>query len=104
MILNLTKKQFADFSTPQKQACGGHPVHTEHVTTIDEYDEAVYRLRNVVTMVIVDPNNFILANDICNSVAIPVVTLDVEQQYACTDVGDCPMGWAFREYDPYEEG
>lgn len=97
MILNTTNKHFFAFSAMQRLATHGEPVLTtsrpircveDFYAFYDAYDKAT-------TKVIVDKSDFVLANDICNAVTCPVVTLDVEIN---ADTGNVE----FLEYDPYE--
>ncbi|NLV87549.1 MAG: hypothetical protein GX025_10110 [Clostridiales bacterium] len=96
MILNTTDKPFFAFSAMQRLATHGETVVSQHVQNLDEFDAFYARYRNVASKVIVDDTDFILANDICNSVDCPVVTLDIEN---IIDRGT----WEFREYNPDEE-
>lgn len=102
MILNISGKPYREFSITQRLACHGETVATHIVTDIEGFEKVYDLFESSVSFVIVNKNNFMLANDVCNYVRCPVVTLDVEQEFASTDVGDCPMGWAFIEYD-YDE-
>lgn len=84
MVLNLTNKRLADFSVYQRLALQGESVVTvsRPVTTIDEFDSYLNRYENILSAIIVDKDiDVVLANDIINSVDVPVVTLDVE--YLC---------------------
>ena len=96
MILYVTSKLLFEFSAVQRLATHGESVTSQHVTTLDEFDALYHKYRPAVTKIIVDDEDFILANDICNSVNCPVVTLDVER---LLDDGE----WEFREYNPDEE-
>lgn len=96
MILNTTDKPFFAFSAMQRLATHGEAVTSQHITNIADFDIFYARYRNIVTKVIVDDVDFMLANDICNSVDCPVVTLDIESE---VEKGT----WEFREYNPDEE-
>lgn len=80
MILNFTNKPFFTFSAAQRLATHGESVITPFQGVKSIY--AIYRLldayKNVLTKVIIDEDDFVLANEICNAVTCPVVTLDVE--------------------------
>lgn len=95
MILNTTDKPFVAFSAMQRLATNGEVVTSQYIKTIEEFDTFYGRYANVVTKVIIDDADFVLANDICNSVDCPVVTLDIE---SIVDKGT----WEFREYSPDE--
>lgn len=84
MILNLTNKPLANFSVYQRLALQGESVVTASrpVTTIDEFDSYLDRYENILSAIIVNKDiDVVLANDIINSVDVPVVTLDVEYLY-----------------------
>ncbi len=84
MILNLTNKPLANFSVYQRLALRGESVATvsRPVTTLYEFDSYLDRYENILSAIIVDKDiDVVLANDIINSVDVPVVTLDVEYLY-----------------------
>ena len=64
--------------------------------TIDDLYDVIDRYKNVLTKVIVREEDFVFANDVCNAVTCPVVTLGIE---AICDTGEVN----FLPYDPYEE-
>lgn len=97
MILNLTNKPYVTFSAVQRLACHGHEVATQQVKTIEEFDKFFARYSNVVC-IIVHKNDVVLANDICNAVSCPVVTLDVE-----LIVDNGTQNWNFVEYNPEDD-
>lgn len=96
MILNTTNKPLFTFSAMQRLATHGETVVTRQTKTIDDFYGFYEQYENVASKVIVDDTDFVLANDICNAVTCPVVTLDIEH---VIDNGT----WEFREYNPDEE-
>lgn len=97
MILNVTDKPFFAFSAMQRLATHGVRVVTRSrpVRSVDDFYALLDAYENVVTKVIIDKSDFVLANDICNAVTCPVVTLDIEIDAITGNV-------EFIEYDPYE--
>lgn len=84
MVLNLSDKQVTDFSVSQRLALRGRKVlTTTHPVLVpddyDYFDAYLSRYENVIELIIVGKRiDTVLANDIINSVDVPVVTLDVE--------------------------
>jgi hypothetical protein len=77
MILNVTNKSVSYFTSARRWALRGEPLVCHHVTSIEDFYVIYAKLKNVKA-VIVDKDDFILVNDICNAVPCPVLTLDVE--------------------------
>jgi hypothetical protein len=91
MILNVTAKPREYFTCMRRIALKGEPLECKHVTTIEEFERVFEKCKNVKA-VIVDQDNFMLANDILNYVACPVLTLNVEM---VGDITNCK----FIEYE-----
>lgn len=78
MILNTTNvPSTTHFSAMQRLAANGELVVDEHVRSIEQFIDVFKKYINV-TKVIVDSEDFVLANDIINYVTCPVVTLRIE--------------------------
>ena len=97
MILNLTRKPLQNFSVMQRLAASGEQVVTPmKCETIDDFYAVLERYENVLTKIIISKDDTVFANDVCNAVSCPVVTLDIE---TLCDTGEIN----FLEYDAYEE-
>jgi len=77
MVLNITKEPLERFSCAQRLALKGENVTCAPVNTIEDFEE-VYENTDDVSCVLVDAENFILANDVLNYVACPVYTMSIE--------------------------
>lgn len=91
MILNTTGVEKIRFSAMQTLACRGETVVTQSFDTVDDFFAFYDAHYNNISFVIVDDKRLEFANDVCNGVYCPVVTLDI----AC-DWDGVP---AFREYN-----
>ena len=91
MILNTTGVEKIRFSAMQTLACRGETVVTQSFDTVDDFFAFYDAHHNNVSFVIVDDKRLEFANDVCNGVYCPVVTLDI----AC-DWNGVPT---FREYN-----
>ena len=81
----------------QRLATRGEQVVTPmRLETVDDFYGLLERYEKIITKIIVDKEDFVFANDVCNAVSCPVVTLDIE---TVCDTGEVN----FLEYDPYEE-
>lgn len=78
MVLNTTGMPFFSFSAMQRLALNGESLETHRITTLEQFERIYEPIKAVVTKVIIDPEDFVLANDILNYVACEVVTLDTE--------------------------
>ena len=77
MILNTTGVEKIRFSAMQTLACRGETVVTQSFDTIDDFFAFYDAHRNNISFVIVDEKRLEFANDVCNGVYCPVVTLDI---------------------------
>ena len=97
MILNLSNQ--IELNAMQRLACNGSEVVAplrcvknadDFYAILDEYEKP--------SMIIVNPKNVVLNNDILNAVTCPVVTLSME-----TTIGDDDKAtYNFLEYNPDE--
>ncbi len=95
MILNTTIEPLVRFSSMQRLATKGEQIIHRPVAYIEEF-EAIFEKCKDVSMVIIDPSDFVLANDILNYVTCPVVTLGIEVIVDMDEVN-------FIEYDAENE-
>ena len=80
MIINLSNKPYYKFSAVQRLATNGEHVVEVNPSTFPAFCDAYDKHEYLVTAVIVDKEDFVLANDVLNYVddnLTRVVTLDV---------------------------
>jgi len=80
MIINLSGKPYYKFSAVQRLAANGEHVVDVNPSTFPAFCDAYDRHEYLITAVIVDKEDFVLANDVLNYVddnLTRVVTLDV---------------------------
>lgn len=80
MIINLSSKPYSKFSAVQRLALNGAHVVEVNPSTFPAFCDAYDKHEYLITAVIVDKEDFVLANDVINYVddrLIRVVTLDV---------------------------
>lgn len=95
MILNLSRKNSKKFSLHQKFATHGETVANRCAErSLDTLDRFIVDV-GYPSRVIVDTQDFVLANDILNAYDIPVFTLNVEY------IVDSQTH-EFQEFDPKE--
>lgn len=94
MILNTTGIEKIRFSAMQTLACRGETVVTQSFDTVDDFFAFYDAHCNNISFVIVDEKRLEFANDVCNGVYCPVVTLDIE-----VDENGVP---SFRSFDTQE--
>lgn len=80
MIINLSSKPYSKFSAVQRLALNGAHVVEVNPSTFPAFCDAYDKHKYLITAVIVDKDDFVLANDVINYVddrLTRVVTLDV---------------------------
>nr|DAN52945.1 MAG TPA: hypothetical protein [Caudoviricetes sp.] len=80
MIINLSSKPYSKFSAVQRLALNGAHVVEVNSSTFPAFCDAYDKHEYLITAVIVDKEDFVLANDVINYVddrLTRVVTLDV---------------------------
>lgn len=80
MIINLSSKPYSKFSAVQRLALNGARVVEVNPSTFPAFCDAYDKHECLITAVIVDKEDFVLANDVINYVddrLTRVVTLDV---------------------------
>ena len=80
MIINLSSKPYSKFSAVQRLALNGAHVVEANPSTFPAFCDAYDKHESLITAVIVDKEDFVLANDVINYVddrLTRVVTLDV---------------------------
>lgn len=80
MIINLSSKPYSKFSAVQRLALNGAHVVEVNPSTFPAFCDAYDKYEYLTTAVIVDKEDFVLANDVINYVddrLTRVVTLDV---------------------------
>lgn len=80
MIINLSSKPYSKFSAVQRLALNGAHVVEVNPSTFPTFCDAYDKHEYLITAVIVDKEDFVLANDVINYVddnLTRVVTLDV---------------------------
>lgn len=78
VVINTTKKPFEKFSAMQRLALSGQKMLHYPLTTIEQFED-VYSKVSGIKKVIVERENFFLANDLINYCEFSVVTLDIER-------------------------
>lgn len=80
MVINLSSKPYSKFSAVQRLALNGAHVVEVNSSTFPAFCDAYDKHEYLITAVIVDKEDFVLANDVINYVddrLTRVVTLDV---------------------------
>ena len=80
MVINLSSKSYSKFSAVQRLALNGAHVVEVNPSTFPAFCDAYDKHEYLITAVIVDKEDFVLANDVINYVddrPTRVVTLDV---------------------------